>query len=153
MFFHSIVTDYNASCLLKLESNACFSFLPGYFKSFQCLFKCAAMPIPWDCFPTAKMVSGCLGSNGRNRARELLLLTDALCISSTAPLWTRSQPLCLNELMEPRYPQLFTCERLEAKWPPWICQASGRCQPFCFWPHSFHSLSFPIDSLCHALLG
>lgn len=153
-FFHSIVTDYNASCLLELEavSNACFFFLPKYFKPFQYLFKCASMLVSWGYVPIVKMVLGSLGAHDnlcgrarKNRAGDSLWSTDALHLFPLliAPQGTQPQTLCLNELMEPGCPQLFTCEGCEAKWPPWICRAHGRCQPFCSNLIHFSSDFFP----------
>lgn len=81
VFFHSVVTDYIAFCLLESESvsSTCFLFLSRHFKSFQCLLKCAAMPVPWACVPTVKMVQG-LGPNG-NLVAELERIEIRICCS------------------------------------------------------------------------
>lgn len=76
VFFHLVVTDYIVFCLLESESvsNTCFLFLCRQFKSFQCLLKCAAMPVP-----TVKMVQD-LGPNG-NLVAELERIEIRICCS------------------------------------------------------------------------
>lgn len=109
--------------------------LHRYFKSFQCLFKCAAMPVPWACIPTVEMAPGSLrpndslcGSAGKNRAGESLPLVAAppfsRGVSSRDPPWTPSHISCLNELVQPGKPPLFTVGDLTPVASP---KVSGVC--------------------------
>lgn len=143
VFFHSIVTDYNASCLLELEavSNASFFFLHGCFKSFQCLFTFAAMPVPWACVPSVRMVPGSLkprdhlcGRAGKNRAGELQQLTLLLLLIVFLPK-IHYEPNLRSGVWMNQWSQdslSFSHERDLRSNGLCVYQASGSWQPFCF---------------------